>query len=37
MAKIPPRIAERVLVNLVSIGVVDVNMTGKSSFFSLAE
>jgi predicted HTH transcriptional regulator len=37
MARIPPRIAERILVNLVSIGVVAVNMTGKQNYFSLAE
>lgn len=36
MAKIPPRIAERVLVNLVSIGIVDVHLTHKSSYFSLS-
>lgn len=35
LAKIPPRIAERVLVNLVSIGVVDVQLTGKANFFTL--
>jgi predicted HTH transcriptional regulator len=35
LAKIPPRIAEKVLVNLVAIGIVDVELTGKSNFFTL--
>ncbi|RYD74156.1 MAG: ATP-binding protein [Sphingobacteriales bacterium] len=34
-AKIPPRIAERVLVNLVSIGIIQIHITGKSNYFSL--
>ena len=35
LAQIPPYIAERVLVNLVSIGVVKVHITPKGNFFGL--
>lgn len=35
LAKIPPKIAEKVLVNLVSIGVVEVHITNKANFFTL--
>jgi predicted HTH transcriptional regulator len=37
LAKIPPRIAERVLVNLVSIGIIDVVMGGNGTYFSLSK
>ena len=35
LAKIPPYIAERVLVNLVSIGMIKVHITPKGNFFGL--
>ncbi|MGZ5243864.1 MAG: AlbA family DNA-binding domain-containing protein [Bacteroidia bacterium] len=34
-AKIPPHIAEKVLVNLVSIGIIEVHITGQFNYFSL--
>jgi predicted HTH transcriptional regulator len=37
LATIPPYIAERVLVNLVSIGMVKVHITSKGNFFALKD
>lgn len=37
LAKIPPKIAETVLVNLVSVGLIKNNITSKKNFFSLKE
>lgn len=37
IAEIPPRVAERILVNLVSIGVLEVHITGQSNYFTLAK
>lgn len=34
-AKIPPHIAEKVLVNLVSIGLIEVHITGQYNYFAL--
>jgi hypothetical protein len=37
LATIPPRIAERILVNLVSIGVLEIHMNAQPNYFTLAK